>query len=316
MDYFNNIGKKAIGSRLRRLSEQITEDATQVYKMYQIDFQPKWFPVYYALSDGSAKPVTAISKEIGHSHPSVSKIVQEMQKAGLILEKKDPQDARKNVVSLSKKGIAINGKIKHQYEDVNTVIEEILAQTNHNLWEALAEWEFVLQEKSLLRRVQEKKKLRESKNVRIVPYSSKYKKQFRDLNEEWISTYFTMEAEDYKALDNPKGYILDKGGYIFVALLDDEPVGICAMIKMKDPEYDYELAKMAVSPKVQGRNIGFLLANAVIEKARSLGAGKLYLESNTLLKSAISLYQKLGFRKVSGRNSPYARSNIQMGLIL
>lgn len=152
--------------------------------------------------------------------------------------------------------------------------------------------------------------------MQIVPYTPKYKKAFRDLNEEWISTYFTMEAEDYKALDNPKGYILDKGGYIFVALLNGKAVGICAMIKMKDPEYDYEMAKMAVSPKVQGRNIGFLLAQAIIEKAKSLGAKKIYLESNTVLKPAISLYQKLGFQKVLGRNSPYARSNIQMGLTL
>jgi len=316
MDYFNTIGKKAIGSRVRRLSEQITEDASKIYKLFAIDFNPKWFPVYFVLSNGEQKAVTTISKEIGHSHPSVSKIVREMQKAGLLLEKKDPQDARKNVISLSKKGAAITGKIKNQYEDVNTVIEEIINQTNHNLWEALAEWEFVLQEKSLLRRVQEKKKIRESKEVQIVPYTPKYKKVFRDLNGEWISTYFTMEVEDYKALDNPKGYILDKGGYIFVALLNGEPVGICAMIKMKDPEYEYEMAKMAVSPKVQGRNIGFLLAQAIIEKAKSLGAKKLYLESNTVLKPAINLYQKLGFKKVSGRNSPYARSNIQMGLTL
>ncbi|ULQ52733.1 bifunctional helix-turn-helix transcriptional regulator/GNAT family N-acetyltransferase [Flavihumibacter fluvii] len=316
MDYFSKMGKKAIGSRLRRLSEQITEDASHIYKLYDIDFNPKWFPVYYVLSNGEQKAVTTISKEIGHSHPSVSKIIREMQIKGLLVEKKDPKDARKNVVSLSKKGLEISHKIQFQYEDVNQVIEEILSQTNHNLWKALEEWEFVLQQKSLLRRVQEQQKIRASREVSLVPYSAKHKKAFRDLNEEWISTYFAMEKEDYKALDNPKEYILDKGGSIIVALLNGEAVGICALIKMKDPEYDYELAKMAVAPKAQGRNIGFLLAQAIIEKARSLGAKKLYLESNTLLKPAINLYHKLGFQKVSGRESPYARSNIQMGLVL
>lgn len=63
------------------------------------------------------------------------------------------------------------------------------------------------------------------------------------MNEEWISNYFVMEEADYKALDNPEEYILDKGGRIFVALYKGEPVGVCALIKMFDDEYDYEMAK-------------------------------------------------------------------------
>ncbi len=83
-------------------------------------------------------------------------------------------------------------------------------------------------------------------NIRIVDYEPAYKAVFKDLNVEWISTYFVMEAADYKALDNPETYILEKGGHILVALYNDEPVGVCALIKTQnDPEMDYELAKMA-----------------------------------------------------------------------
>jgi hypothetical protein len=34
MDIYNQIGKIALGSRLRRLSEHIVEEAFQVYKLY------------------------------------------------------------------------------------------------------------------------------------------------------------------------------------------------------------------------------------------------------------------------------------------
>jgi GNAT superfamily N-acetyltransferase len=156
----------------------------------------------------------------------------------------------------------------------------------------------------------------EAQRVRIVDYTPQYQKAFRALNEAWISKYFIMEAADYKALDHPQSYILDKGGHILIALIDDEPVGTCALIKMDDPEYDFELAKMAVSPKEQGRSIGWLLGNAVIEKARALGAKQLYLESNSILKPAINLYYKLGFEKVTGRETPYERCDIQMSLAL
>jgi GNAT superfamily N-acetyltransferase len=152
--------------------------------------------------------------------------------------------------------------------------------------------------------------------IEIVNYEPAYKEVFRDLNVAWISTYFKMEPADYKALENAESYILDNGGYILVALLNKEPVGVCALIKMDDPMYDFELAKMAVAPKAQGKKIGWLIGEAIKDKARSVGAKTLYLESNTILTPAISLYRKLGFMEVYGRPSPYERANIQMALIL
>jgi GNAT superfamily N-acetyltransferase len=78
----------------------------------------------------------------------------------------------------------------------------------------------------------------------------------------------------------------------------------------------FELAKMAVAPGAKGKGIGLLLGQACIDKARALGAGRVYLESNTKLRPAISLYHKLGFRKIAGPPSPYERCNIQMELRL
>jgi DNA-binding MarR family transcriptional regulator/GNAT superfamily N-acetyltransferase len=316
MDFFEQIGKVAIGSRLRMLTDKVTEDGAQIYKLYNIDMQPKWFPVFYALAQDKEKTITELAKDIGHSHPSVSKIISEMLKKGYVKESKDKTDGRRNVVSLSKKGKEISEKIKDQLIDVNAAVEEISAQSQNKLWEAIAEWEFLLEQKTLLRRVMEKKKERDSLKVEIVAYQPKYQEVFKSLNVEWISQYFTMEESDYKALDNPQGYILDKGGVIMVALYEGEALGVCALIKMNDGEYDFELAKMAVSPKAQGKNVGFLLANAIIDQARSLGASKIYLESNTILKPAINLYHKLGFQKVAGKPTPYTRCNIQMELVV
>ena len=306
----------ALGSRLRLFTARITEDAAEIYKRYQIDFTPKWFPVFFVLSEGAAKTITEVAVEIGHSQPSVSKIVKEMIAAGLVKENGKSADKRRNVVTLSKKGMAISERLALQCADVDAAVEGIIAEARNNLWEALEEWEYLLDEKSLITRVQQQRKFRESKEVQIVAFEDKYAEAFKALNEEWISTYFELEDADRKALNNPHSYILDKGGRIFVALYQNQPVGVCALIKMDDPEYDYELAKMAVSPTVQGKNIGWLLSQSVVNAAKELGASKLYLESNTALKPAINLYQKIGFKKIVGRSTPYARCNIQMELIL
>ncbi len=150
--------------------------------------------------------------------------------------------------------------------------------------------------------------------IEILNYQPNHALAFKELNEAWITQYFTMEESDRLMLNDPQGYILDKGGAILIAILDGNPVGTCALIKMDDGVF--ELAKMAVSPEAQGKKIGWKIGLATIEKARELNAKTIYLETNSVLKPAISLYYKLGFKDVKGYDSPYNRCNVQMELEL
>ena len=316
MDFFDKTGKMAIGSRLRLLTGKVTDDSAELYKLYDFELVPKWFPVFFVLSEGAALPITEIALQIGHTQPSVTKIVKEMTKGGLVRTGLKSSDKRRNLVGLTSKGKQLAEKIKLQYQDVEAAVEQIENQSSFPLWEAIKEWEVLLGQKSLLTRVIEQKKLRESKDVVIVPFEPKFKQAFKELNVQWISQYFEMEAADYKALDNPESYIINKGGKILVALYQGQVVGVCALIRMDDPNYDFEMAKMAVLPEARGRRIGWLLGTAIIETAKKAGAKKLYLESNTILKPAINLYYKLGFKKIPGGHSPYKRADIHMELDL
>ncbi|HJD75287.1 MAG TPA: helix-turn-helix domain-containing GNAT family N-acetyltransferase [Bacteroides reticulotermitis] len=316
MDFYNRLGQMAIGSRLRMLTDMITEDASRIYQLYNMDFKAKWFPVFFLLSDGKSRTITGIAGEIGHSHPSVSAIIREMSAKGLVRENKDKADGRRNMIELSEAGKAYIEPMHQTLTDVGVAVEAISGQSKHDLWKALEEWEFLLAEKPLLKYVEEVRKARESQSVRVIPYEAQYRDVFKSLNEDWITTYFKMEEADHKALDNPEAYILTNGGHIFVALYKDKPVGVCALLKMNDHNYDFELAKMAVDSQVRGQNIGYLLGKEAVSKAQELGASKIYLESNTSLIPAIKLYSKLGFKKVVGHDTPYQRCNIQMELNL
>lgn len=316
MEFFNRTGKLAIGSRLRMLTDKITVDAALIYKMFGVDLKPKWFPVFFVLSNGEAMTITSIAKEIGHSHPSVSNIIKEMVAKGLVKETKDKSDGRRNVVMLSAKGKKISESFTEQCVDVTAAIERITRQTRNDLWEAIEEWENLLSEKSLLQRVKEEKKARNAKDIKIVPYEPCYQSAFKTLTEEWINAHWQMEEADKKAVEHPQEYIIDRGGTIFVALYKEQPVGVCALYKLNGSTYDYELAKLAVSPEVQGKGLGEQLCETVINKAIEQGGKKIFLESNTLLKPAIHLYRKLGFKELAEYRPAYARGNIQMELIV
>ncbi|MFC5271805.1 GNAT family N-acetyltransferase [Adhaeribacter terreus] len=149
-----------------------------------------------------------------------------------------------------------------------------------------------------------------SANVEIVAYQPVHREAFRDLNHEWITKFFVLEAADNNMLDDPEGYILKKGGYIFMALLHGEPVGTAALIK--NPDGSFELAKMAVTDKAKGLKIGYALGKAALEKAREINAPKVELLSNRILTPALNLYKKLGFVEVPLPPNDYQRADIKM----
>ncbi|NJL41657.1 MAG: MarR family transcriptional regulator, partial [Leptolyngbyaceae cyanobacterium SM1_4_3] len=250
----------------------------------------------------------------GHSHPSVSQIVKEMSKNGLTTTRKDTADARLSVVQLSDVGRQLIPKLEKLYLDVTEAVEELLSETQQDLWKAIEEVEFLVAHKSFFDRVQAARKVRERQNVEIVDYLPRFHEDFKCLNCEWIEKYFKLEETDHQSLNFPDEKILKSGGHIYMALSNGEVIGTCALIKVDGNVY--ELAKMAVTEKAQGKGVGWLLGQATIQKARELGAKRIFLESNTILEPAIKLYQKLGFQRIVGQPSPYERCNIQMELKL
>ena len=116
---------------------------------------------------------------------------------------------------------------------------------------------------------------------------------FRTLNEEWIRHYFVLEAKDMESLLNPQSKILDHGGKILMAFQHGEPIGCCALMAIAPGEF--EVAKMTVKQSLRGAGLGRQLLQRVIDEARTLGARRLYLETNHTLTPAIRLYESLGF---------------------
>ena len=147
--------------------------------------------------------------------------------------------------------------------------------------------------------------------MRIVPYEPRHADAWRDLNIAWISRYFTLEPKDIEVLDDPEGRILDQGGYIFMAEDETgEPIGCVALMAMADG--GFEVVKMTISETARGTGLGRLLMEACIDKAAELNAPRLYLETNSSLAPALSLYRSVGFVQLPPADTPYARCDVWM----
>ena len=151
--------------------------------------------------------------------------------------------------------------------------------------------------------------------VTIIDFRPELASYFAKLNYEWLNQYFEIEDHDREMLDAPEEYIIANGGHIFFAKVNEEIVGTAALI-VEDPE-SYELAKMGVTAKYRGLQIGKKLINHAIVFSRLEGKNRIVLESNTKLTPAINLYIKSGFEAAPlNECSPYTRCNIRMELKL
>ncbi len=315
MDIFNHLGELALGSRLKRLSDQIMRDGVKIYKDSNIDFEPRWFPVFYTLSKEAPRGVTEISNDLGISHVAVSQVVRELLKTGFLVAVKDQLDGRRKLLSLSEKGKSLLPTMQDLWNDIAVATHQMISQHQTNIMDSLREVERSFFEKSLYQRVVKITRERCMDQVEIVEYQKKYKKYFKSLNYAWISKYFEVEVMDEHLLTNPDK-IIAQGGAIIFAKMNNQIVGTCALVKIN--EHTYELAKMAVDERYRGRQVGKKLGMAVIERSVKLGAKNLILESNKKLIPALNLYKKLGFVPVCSEHhkSMYQRVNITMQMNL
>ena len=150
--------------------------------------------------------------------------------------------------------------------------------------------------------------------VEIILYRPEHHSAFRQLNMEWLNAYNLVEDHDLMVLDDPKGLILDTGGIIFLAVVEQKVIGSAALIKTGSRVY--ELAKMSVTKPYQGRGISKQLIEKCLEFARNEGAEKILLYSNHQLTTAIALYEKYGFQHIEVTNSPFKTADVRMELTL
>jgi len=150
--------------------------------------------------------------------------------------------------------------------------------------------------------------------VEIITFKSDFSRDFYDLNIEWLKTYFYVEPFDEEVLSNPEKYIINKGGHIFFAKINDKIVGTVALMSMANKD-SFELTKMAVLPSYRGRKIGQQLMQYCIDFANKYSFNSLIIYSSRKLENAIYIYKKYGFIEIPVEpECHYDRCDIKMEL--
>ncbi|HRD28917.1 MAG TPA: GNAT family N-acetyltransferase [Caulobacter sp.] len=151
--------------------------------------------------------------------------------------------------------------------------------------------------------------------MRIVDFEPRHAPAWRALNEAWIGRHFAIEPADEVVLADPVGQVVGPGGHIFMAEdADGRAIGCVGLKAMEGG--GYEVIKMTVAEAARGTGLGRDLMRACIDRAKELGAPRLYLETNSSLGPALGLYRAMGFVDLPRHDTPYARCDVWMALEL
>ena len=306
MKSLHDYGSLLLGSRLRKFSEALFAGVDEVYREAGVELPSRCFPVLFLLRDHGELGVSELAERLGQTHPAVSQMSRKLQRHGMIEEGSDPRDERRRLLSLSHRGRTVMSRLEPLWRAIVEAVAEL--ERDHPLSAHLTVLDQALESRGFAERI--RSHLDGEAAVEIVPFEDRYAGDFKRLNLEWLDRYFRVEPPDEEVLSHPHE-ILGGGGAIFLARHRGDIVGTCALLNAGEGRF--ELAKMSVTAGRQGLGIGRRLLQAALERYRALGGCELFLESNSRLTAALTLYESAGFVHMPRpAESHYERADVYM----
>ena len=290
-DIVSERGALFLGSRLKRLADRLQGDVARIVERAGLPVQPSHYAPLATLDRYGPLTVGQLADAMQLSQPAVTRALSKLVELGLVDSTRQHRDQRHKTISLTAAGrsVLIRSKLL-VWPQVEAAVDEVIQQLSGSLLHQLAAVESQLAERAL----NERSRGAAPPAFTIREFSVDLAGAFRDISIEWIESMYRLEPADLDVLDHPYERIVAPGGAIlFVQAEGVGIIGTCALRKTGAREF--ELTKMGVHEAARGLRAGEFLLNAVIDRARSLGAELLYLLSNRKSVAAIKLYEKLGF---------------------
>ena len=100
MDALRGYGELGLGSRLKRLSDNMMKEIQLVYDYFNIDFDPYLFPIIKIIDHSDGVTNTEIKTKLNLSQPAITQAINKLISKGLVVAKSDK--SHKGLVELFK----------------------------------------------------------------------------------------------------------------------------------------------------------------------------------------------------------------------
>ncbi|TGQ29246.1 MULTISPECIES: MarR family transcriptional regulator [unclassified Mesorhizobium] len=154
-DIIRSLGFLCLGSRFKRIGEQLQADTQRVLDELEVRVQSSQYPLLAALDRLGPLPVGELAQSLGIAQPGVTRSVALLAELGLVEVSPSNDDQRRRIVSLSRNGRRLVDVAKREvWPRIEEAVADLCADLSGPLLGQLAEIEDRLAASPLDRRVE------------------------------------------------------------------------------------------------------------------------------------------------------------------
>lgn len=152
-DIVRALGYLCLGSRLRRIGEQVQADSQRIMEHLDVPLQASQYPLLAAIDRLGPLSVGELSEALGVTQPGVTRVARLLAEAGYLTARKEKGDQRIRRLSLTEKGEALIARSKSEiWPVIEAAVREVCDALDGSLLDRLGQLEDALREKPLHRR--------------------------------------------------------------------------------------------------------------------------------------------------------------------
>lgn len=152
-DIVRMLGYLCLGSRLKRIGEQVQSDTQRIMERLDVTLQAGQYPLLAAIDRLGPLSVGELSEALGVTQPGVTRAAGLLAEAGYLTARKEKSDQRIRRLSLTPEGEALVVRSKQEiWPVIEAAVRNVCDALDGSLLDRLDQLEDALREKPLHRR--------------------------------------------------------------------------------------------------------------------------------------------------------------------
>jgi DNA-binding MarR family transcriptional regulator/ribosomal protein S18 acetylase RimI-like enzyme len=301
-----------LGSRLKRLAEQMQGDVVRVTEGACLPIQAGQYPLLATLDRYGAKTIGALATAMALSQPTVTRAVSRLAEMGLVAVDQVHRDQRHKTVSLTLAGEAAMAASKSLvWPKVEAAVKEVTGGLTGSFLDQIVAIEGRLAERSLSERAATTVFLSPAGDADVPGIVALMNLAFRGVGSEasWNSEAGTIDGD---RITEPtlRAELTEKlHAHLLVWRSETGPIQGCVWL---EPGACWYLGSLAVDPRRQNSGLGRRLLAAAEDWAFTRGATEIRMTVVNVRTTLIEWYERRGYER-TGETEPFPYGDNSFG---
>ncbi len=305
-----------LGSRLKRLAEQMQGDVVLVAHQSGVPIHPGQYPLLATLDQDGAKTIGELAQAMQMSQPAITKNAGKLEKAGLVAIARGGRDKRQSSVSLTPTGRGLLDRSKRMvWPLVEAAVREVMDDLTGSFLDQITTIEERLSVRSLSARALaiQAPKLNAVIDTDLPAIVSLMNRAYRGTGSDasWNSEAdFIVGDRTNAALLRQQ--ITEKPEATLLVWRERHGVQGCVWLEPLSARTWY-LGSLTVDPSVQNEGRGRQLLTASENWVRERGGGEIRMSVVNVRDSLIAWYARRGYLP-TGETEPFPYDDARFGI--